>query len=76
MAREIVERAARRNDVDEPEQRRPQLAVAGGELHRPGIERSERMPRAGRERRGEIAADLPDLILERVGLGRHRPSPA
>ena len=40
---EVIERAARRHDVDEPEQRRAQLAVAAGELHRPGVDRAERV---------------------------------
>ena len=61
MAREVVERAARRDDVDEPEQRRAQLAVARGELHRPRVERPHRMARGGRERGGQLGADPLDL---------------
>ena len=43
MAGEVVERPAGRGDVDEPEQRGPQLAIAGGELHGAGVERAQRL---------------------------------
>ena len=83
VPREVVERAARRHHVDEPEQRRAQLAVAGGELHRAGVERAHRVAGAGRERGRQLAADPPDLALERLALGRasarsagHVPGPS
>ena len=70
MAREVVERAARRHHVDEPEQRSPQLLVARGELHRPGVERPHRMARDRGKCGRELAADAPDLVLERA-IGHH-----
>ena len=71
MPREVVERAAGRDDVDEPEQRRAQLPVARGQLHRPGVERPHGMaggwtgtPRPARRRSGWIS------LLERLSARR------
>ena len=46
--------AACRDDVDEPEQRGAQVAVARRKIHRTRIERSQRVARAGGERVGEL----------------------
>ena len=66
---EIVERPAGGRDVDEPEQRGLQLLVGRREIHRPLVERSERMPGARRERGREVRADLVDRALERLAIG-------
>src|SRR5436305_841310 len=68
-------RAARRGDVDEPEQRRAELAVAGGEIQCPRVERPQRVAGAGGKRPGQLGADPTDLGLElpRSGAG-HQPT--
>ena len=68
VAREVVERAAGRHDVDEAEQRGLQLRVLGGELHRLLVGRLQRVARRARQRGGELAADREQLLLERALL--------
>ena len=65
MAGEVVERAAGGDDVDEPEQRRPQLLIAGGELHRPRVQGAQRLAGARRERGGQGLADAAQLVAHR-----------
>ena len=64
MAREVVERAAGRDDVDEAEQRGLQLGVLGGELHRLAVGGRDRVARRRRQRVGEPAADLEQLRFQ------------
>ena len=70
---EVVERAARRHHVDEAEQRRAQLGVARGELHRLVVQRLDRVAGGGRERIGELATDALDFALRAtaVMVGRY-----
>ena len=68
VAGEVVERAARRDDVDEAEQRGLQLAVLGGELHRLLVGELERVARRRRHRRRQPLADGEQLLLERALL--------
>ena len=70
VAGEIVERPAGGGDVDEPEQRGLELLIGRCEIHRPLVERPERMAGARRERRGEVGADLVDRAFERWAPGR------
>ena len=72
MAGEIVQRPARGHHVDEPEQRRLELAIAGGKLHRARVQRAHRMPGARRKRGSDLAADAVDLALQRLALGSSR----
>ena len=65
VAGEVVERAARRGDVDEPEQGGFELLVGRGEVHRPGVERPQRVAGARGKRGRQIGADLADGELER-----------
>ncbi len=65
---EVVERAAGGHDVDEAKERRAQLGVLGGELHRAVVERLERVAAMGWERPGQRAPRALDLALERVGV--------
>ena len=71
MAREVVHRAARRHHVDEAKERRTDLEVGGGELHRARIERLHRVPRRRRERIGELGSDAVDLRLDLLTRGAH-----
>ena len=72
MRREVVERAARGHDVDEAEERRAQLVVAGRQPHRLAVERLHRVAGRGREGGCEAAPDRLDLPLDRR-LVRHAP---
>ena len=63
VPRQVVEAAARRDDVDEAEQRRLELGVGGGEVHRPVVERLQRIARA-RQRRRQPSADVEQLALD------------
>ena len=71
VAREVVEVAARRHDVDEPEQRRLELGVRGGEVHRLVVDHLQRVAGA-RQRVGEPPADLEQLALNRRVVGHSR----
>ena len=76
VARDVVEGPARRDHVDEPEQRGAELAIARREIHRPGIERPYRVARARGEGGGELLSDPLDLGLELSHghrVGRHLP---
>ena len=75
VAREVIQGAAGRSDVDEAEQRRAQLPVAGGELHRAGVQDFERIARGRGERGRELGTDLSDGVLE-VGIAWSRDSSA
>jgi hypothetical protein len=61
VAREVVERAAGGDDVDEAEQRRPEVGVLRGEVHRLVVDRLQRVAARPRQRRGEIAPDRDDV---------------
>ena len=61
---EVVERAARGRHVDEPEERRAQLGVLGGDPHRALVDRPQRMPRGRRQAVDELATDRADLGLQ------------
>ena len=66
MAGQVIERPARGHHVDEPEQRRAQLAVAGRELHRAA---SSARTDGGRSRETPAASSVPIrrmLPLDRV----------
>ena len=63
VAGEGVERSARRDDVDEPEERRPELGVARSEIDRLVVDRPDRMVGVRRERLRQRAADAPGLVL-------------
>ena len=67
MAREVVEDAAGRDDVDEAEQRGAQLGVLRGEVHGLVVELLDGVARGGRERRGEVLAGGEDLGFGRGG---------
>jgi hypothetical protein len=70
MPGHILQRAAGRHHVDKPEQGRAQLAVAGGQLHGPGVQRLYRVAGARRHRGGQLLTDAADLGFQ---LGRvHR----
>ena len=86
VRRQVVERAAGGDDVDEAKERRAQLVVLRGEVHRAVVERLERMAAVGREtrraargrparsqleRRGRVRAAIAHR-LRRGGLGRRR----
>jgi hypothetical protein len=64
VAGEVVERPARGDDVDEPEERGLEVGVGGREVHRLGVERLERVPRRGRHRGRQRLADAEQLALE------------
>ena len=64
VARHVVERPARRDHVDEPKQRRSELAVARRQVHRPGVERAHRVPGRRWDRTGQLGAHSADLVLE------------
>ena len=61
VAREVVERAARGDDVDEAEQGCAQVGVLRGEVHRLVVHRLQRVAARPRQRRGEIAPDGDDV---------------
>jgi hypothetical protein len=61
VAGEIVEGSARGHDVDEPEERRAQLGVAGREVQARVVERLQRVAGVGGKRLGELEADAPNL---------------
>ena len=63
VPREVVEVAAGGHDVDEAEQRRLELGVLRGEVHRLLVERLQRVAR-DRHRGREALADLVQLALE------------
>ena len=64
MAGEVVERSARRRDVDQPEEGGAELGVLGGALEGAGVERPDRMARARGERLGQSGADGAQLGLD------------
>ncbi|MEO8687202.1 MAG: hypothetical protein ABI611_03155 [Solirubrobacteraceae bacterium] len=64
VAGKVVERAAGRDDVDEAEQRRLELTVLGGELHRLLVGELERVARRCRHGRGQPLADGEQLLLQ------------
>ena len=68
VAREVVEVAAGRDDVDEAKQRRLELGVGGGEVHRLLVEHLERVA-GGRQRVRQAAADLEQLAFHRPLVG-------
>ena len=68
VARQVVEVAAGRHDVDEAEQRGLQLGVLRGELHRLLVGRLQRVARGARQRGGQLLADREQLLLERALL--------
>ena len=70
VRREIVERAAGGDDVDEAKQRGAQLVVLGREVHRAVVERLERVAAVRRKRVVQCAPDAPDLALR---ASRARP---
>jgi len=70
VAREVVERPARGRHVDEAEQRRAQLRVLRGQLHRLRVEGTDRVARARREARRQLTADLVQIALD-GGAARH-----
>ena len=72
MTGQVVEGAACRDDVDEAEERRPQLEVLRRVVHRALVERAQRVPRGRRERRGQLAADPMDVLLEGRRVGHVR----
>ena len=57
VARQVVQRMTRRRHVDEPEQRRLELPVRRGQLHRARVDRAQRVARRRRKRCGDLAAD-------------------
>ena len=59
------------HDVDEAEQRRLELRVRGGEVHRLVVDRLQRVARGG-QRGGEPPADLEELALERASSAWRR----
>ena len=61
---EIVERVARRRDVDEPEERRAELGVLGREPHRALVDRSQRVPCGRWKAVDELTTDRADLGLQ------------
>jgi hypothetical protein len=61
VAREVVERAARGDHVDEPEQGRAEVGVLRGEVHRLVVDRLQGVAARPRQRRGEIAPDRDDV---------------
>ena len=63
VAGEVVERAAGRDDVDEPEQRGLELGVLRGELHRLLVGGLERVARAGGQRVGEPLSDFDEALF-------------
>jgi hypothetical protein len=63
VAREVVERAARRHHVHEPEERGAQLGVPRGEVHRLVVDRPERVACLAWQRRSELEPDAMDLCL-------------
>ena len=79
---EVIRRAAPRRHVDQPQHRRTQLGVTGGEVDRAIVDGAERVPRGCREGVQQAAADLEDLLLGWRGgghadlLASGRPSPA
>ena len=86
VAREVVERAAGGDDVDEAEQGGPQLGVLRGEVHRLVVDRPQRIAARPGQRRGEIAPDREDVgfrsrggghgaTISRVGCGHARARP-
>ena len=64
VAGEVVERPARGRHVDEPEERRAQLGVARGQLHRALVDGLERVPRARGKRVRELAPDALDIRFQ------------
>ncbi len=64
MACEIVHIAARGHHVHEAKQRRAQLRIARGELHRAVVDRPQRAAHPARQGVRQFAADLLDLRLE------------
>ncbi len=64
VAREVVQRAAGGDDVDEAEQRGLELGVLGGELHRLLVGDLERVAHARGQRVGESLADLQYVRLQ------------
>ena len=64
VAREVVERAAGGDDVDEAEQRGLELGVLGRELHRLAVGGLERVAGRRGQRAGEPAADLEQLRFQ------------
>ena len=64
VAGQLIERATRRRDVHEPEERGAQLVVARCQPHGLLVERPHRRSGARREGGGEVAADPPELVLE------------
>ena len=72
VAREVVERAAGGDDVDEAEQGRAEVGVLRGEVHRLVVDRLQRVAARPRQRRGEIAPDRDDVGFRSRGLPRAR----
>ncbi len=60
---QVVERAAGGRHVDQPEQRGAQLVVGRGQLHRPFVERPQRVARARGEGRVDRPSDLQQVTL-------------
>src|SRR2546421_3382059 len=73
VTREIVERAAGRNHVDEPEQRGAELAIGGGKFDRSRVQRPERMPRARWKCRRQLLAELARAALDGFALEAQAP---
>ena len=68
VAREVVERAAGGHDVDEAEQRRLELGVLRGELHRLGVRGLQRVAGGARQVVREPRPHRVQLALEARGL--------
>ena len=64
VAGQVVERARRRRDVHQAEERGAQLGVARGHLHRLRVHRLDRIARGPRQRGVQLPSDLADPVLD------------
>ncbi len=73
MTRQIVQRAACRDHIDEAKQGGTELTIARGHVHRPSVQSADGMATAGGKRSRQLAADPLQLLLDQRIGAVHQP---